>query len=354
MVAQTPLLLTAMRLLLFFRVEADKSVLAPGAQELVERLQRRRRWLEQPSTYLLFISISIIPAIATLVIHELGDGTWTRRLANTKNGTRCAFFAPRVVLSAYFLVGAVIAVWFYFKLKQAKENFGVKQMFMRLVSTSSIGIILWLLLSNFLLIEAQVFANITSCLWALFSVYVPLRQHYRDWEPASEPIITPQQFPASKAEVKQVVTRQRAQTRHNAAVALLGSDLVPLEVVLADPALRVDFTKFIQAEFSGENLLFLQAVDRFRPSATREDARALIEMYVLDSSPLQVNISNAARRSLLAFYSGAPDKADIELGPVGAGAHSALFDTAASEIRALVEGDTLRRFLLQRSGQARR
>eukprot|EP00004_Rigifila_ramosa_P006654 TRINITY_DN1755_c0_g1_i4.p1 TRINITY_DN1755_c0_g1~~TRINITY_DN1755_c0_g1_i4.p1 ORF type:complete len:184 (-),score=34.02 TRINITY_DN1755_c0_g1_i4:68-619(-) len=159
-------------------------------------------------------------------------------------------------------------------------------------------------------------------------------------------------------------TPNRHSGRANSVAAVSVGSASPdlsLGLLLADQELKTDFEHFLQAEFSSENLHFLQAVEAFRSAPSQGAAQKVIALYIIDTAPLQVNISNHAKKRLEDYYATAAGTQEVVFvrpqqqdapetqalpGENGVGLRD-LFDEAEAEISRLIEFDSLRRFTLQ-------
>ncbi|GBG26523.1 Regulator of G-protein signaling 12 [Hondaea fermentalgiana] len=119
------------------------------------------------------------------------------------------------------------------------------------------------------------------------------------------------------------------------------------------PDFKQVFSQYLASEFSMENMLFLDAVQRYKNSfrnaaedAARETAVRAVELYntfLKDNSMLEVNVSSEQKRSVreqLQPFLGAIDSADVELPP-----EMDIFDVCEEEIKKLLMTDSFPRFL---------
>eukprot|EP00004_Rigifila_ramosa_P006516 TRINITY_DN1730_c0_g1_i2.p1 TRINITY_DN1730_c0_g1~~TRINITY_DN1730_c0_g1_i2.p1 ORF type:complete len:243 (-),score=50.75 TRINITY_DN1730_c0_g1_i2:45-773(-) len=145
-----PILLTASRLLFYVRLEQKKGILAQSSfsDPLLQRQQRLREILGRPTTYILVLTFSLVPLAAVSIVQELDIGTWVDVSVSDGRELRiCANINFRSLTLIYALVAATWVAWLSVQLKRAKENFGIKSMYMRQVYTALIFISIWALMA---------------------------------------------------------------------------------------------------------------------------------------------------------------------------------------------------------------
>lgn len=113
---------------------------------------------------------------------------------------------------------------------------------------------------------------------------------------------------------------------------------IALETILSNRVYLAAFSNFCASECSDENLLFIQAVDRFHedvtePSVRKETAVKLSELYVKEGSLLEINLPSEIIAKLLVELESVEIKASI-------------FDDAREAIFKLMSRDTYERFLV--------
>lgn len=95
------------------------------------------------------------------------------------------------------------------------------------------------------------------------------------------------------------------------------------------------FTRFLETEYSDENMLFWHACEDFKKekkSVKRQImAKEMYSMFLIQSAPLEINIDSKARMSLLKKIDQNPSK-DV-------------FDEAQDQVYALMERDCYVRFV---------
>eukprot|EP00004_Rigifila_ramosa_P028206 TRINITY_DN9498_c0_g2_i3.p1 TRINITY_DN9498_c0_g2~~TRINITY_DN9498_c0_g2_i3.p1 ORF type:complete len:312 (+),score=62.01 TRINITY_DN9498_c0_g2_i3:206-1141(+) len=303
----------------------------------VLKQQKLRERLSRPSTFLILYTISLIPAFIVLIVQAASD-EWL-------DSTKCKFDLVQLLAFFYVLFWALCCAWLYSKLKAARENFGIKATYARTMVGVVSLVVIWFVVANVDRkhppIEALIPATLSSAIWPLFGVYVPLYEEYRNWSP-------------SDALLLDGVTRQPLflSSRHHGVTHSRATSIARPEISLAnileDKLLLEEFILFLKAEFSVENFFFLKAVQAYRAAPSHESALELIGRYILDSAPLQVNMSDHVRKRLLDFAQSndgvvlaRPGEIDLEIGP-----DAELFASAEAEIIRLLEFDSLRRFAL--------
>ncbi|OQR91182.1 hypothetical protein ACHHYP_04913 [Achlya hypogyna] len=111
--------------------------------------------------------------------------------------------------------------------------------------------------------------------------------------------------------------------------------------VIDHPLACSAFLRFTSAEFSQENILFIQAVQRYRLCPTRDFAAQLCREYVAATAPQQVNIDAKMRQEILDTLATLPEHLYEE---IPRDTLSTLFERAFDEILRLVRKDSFPRF----------
>eukprot|EP00004_Rigifila_ramosa_P020348 TRINITY_DN527_c0_g1_i2.p1 TRINITY_DN527_c0_g1~~TRINITY_DN527_c0_g1_i2.p1 ORF type:complete len:450 (-),score=88.96 TRINITY_DN527_c0_g1_i2:45-1394(-) len=349
-----PALLTAVRLLTYINLEKCKSsLIGPGAQEAIQNQQKLRDRLNRSTTSIAFVALSLLPAFVVIFM-QAKKGLWVVK-GDTTNSVQCASRPAGILASFYALTYVLACAWLYVQLKAARENFGIKSTYSRTLSSVGVLVAVWLALAAQPAVEGIIPAVLGSLAWPFFALYVPLFQEYRGWTPENALLIDGKTRQPVFIRGHRSNSDRFGRTSRSASMRSLGQmEEVTLATVMGDPKMLEDFSRFLKAEFSVENLLFLQAVQGYRAAPSREDALALIALYVLDSAPLQVNVSNTARTRLVEFAKSGRESAVVLLRPPGTDVEMAalteqdeadLFGEAEAEISHLLEFDSLRRFL---------
>jgi hypothetical protein len=121
-------------------------------------------------------------------------------------------------------------------------------------------------------------------------------------------------------------------------------DVPSFTTVMSDPNLLDRFRAFLQSEFSVENLIFVEEVDRIsnlRPMAKLARMRTLQQICVDVGSPMEVNVSFVSRNQFIAEMERIP-QADVD-DAVLSGAVEAL-QQLRGEIMKLLETDLYFRY----------
>jgi len=115
---------------------------------------------------------------------------------------------------------------------------------------------------------------------------------------------------------------------------------IPLQAVLLSPQGVSLFAKFLESEFSVENLAFWIAINEFKISFHQNDGRdptivgrEIFNYYVGDSATQLVNISGKSRQSLKNIFEN--NEAEIV---------STIFDEAQNEVFLVLQRDSYHRF----------
>lgn len=113
-----------------------------------------------------------------------------------------------------------------------------------------------------------------------------------------------------------------------------------LVTVLANAGLRDSFAAFLEEEFAGENLEFLEACNAFAdarlaPGAVAREAAALYARFVREGAPCEVNISGPMRRRIRDGVRAAD----------GAPVCQGVFEDAAREVAHLLAANFMPRWL---------
>eukprot|EP00004_Rigifila_ramosa_P006515 TRINITY_DN1730_c0_g1_i1.p1 TRINITY_DN1730_c0_g1~~TRINITY_DN1730_c0_g1_i1.p1 ORF type:complete len:446 (-),score=92.27 TRINITY_DN1730_c0_g1_i1:28-1365(-) len=352
-----PILLTASRLLFYVRLEQKKGILAQSSfsDPLLQRQQRLREILGRPTTYILVLTFSLVPLAAVSIVQELDIGTWVDVSVSDGRELRiCANINFRSLTLIYALVAATWVAWLSVQLKRAKENFGIKSMYMRQVYTALIFISIWALMAFARLMESTFAGLIAANSWPFFSLYLPMYEEFVSWNPLEAEVTN--HFSPLRTSVSPRHKAKRALKARSTSASSSSSDL-SLFTVLADPRQREEFTAFLNAEFSGENILFLQSIETYREAPSVKSAVAIVEMYIAENAPLQVNVSDAVRKRLVEFAKSSgkesgvvlvrPPGTDVEMAALTEQSGADLFAEAEAEISRLLEFDSLRRYLYQ-------
>lgn len=94
------------------------------------------------------------------------------------------------------------------------------------------------------------------------------------------------------------------------------------------------FYYYAQQEYATESLDFIRTAETFAQSGDLGLAKQIYDQYVADGAPQQINISGPVRADLDGMFG----EGGTGFGPPN------LFDSACTEIRRMVAGDTFRRF----------
>jgi len=113
---------------------------------------------------------------------------------------------------------------------------------------------------------------------------------------------------------------------------------VPLNELLLTSRGFKFFYQFTAGEFSQENPLCFQAIEKYRRKTTLPALRDIFDKYFAPGSPLQVNIPGKVVDELRIFVKSASATTPIEK-------LQSAFDSAETELLALMSGDSYRRFL---------
>ncbi|VDD97871.1 unnamed protein product [Enterobius vermicularis] len=109
--------------------------------------------------------------------------------------------------------------------------------------------------------------------------------------------------------------------------------------VITDADGRAQFTKFLQSEYSEENILFWWAVQELRLSDSREQfertVREMFETFIASDSPLAINIDHDTRMDIVERV----DTKDPSTYPEN------IFDRAQAHVYRLMEKDCFSRFV---------
>eukprot|EP00004_Rigifila_ramosa_P004336 TRINITY_DN14741_c0_g1_i1.p1 TRINITY_DN14741_c0_g1~~TRINITY_DN14741_c0_g1_i1.p1 ORF type:complete len:388 (-),score=80.90 TRINITY_DN14741_c0_g1_i1:25-1041(-) len=334
-----------MRLLLFVRLEKEKDSLAKGSKE-IERWQRLRERLSSPGTYVAVMSMSLLPAAGVSLYHHISSSAWTYVEEGDSTIRHCNTINFRAVTVVYTVVAALWILWLYLQLKQARENFGIKSMYLQTVVTAVVCFVAWLFLSTLGLLESVLPALIATNCWIFFSLSV-LRRDFRSWQPTAGELQHHYESSPSRVAKHRQMPKPRALSMTSSAADL------SLAAVLADPESRKAFAEFLNAEFSGENMLFLKALETFRIAPSKDAGLEIYALYIADTAPLQLNLSNHVRKHLKELFADtqqlvlarAPTQ-DVELALLHAPDLGRVFDDAEAEIMTLLQEDSLRRFAL--------
>lgn len=109
---------------------------------------------------------------------------------------------------------------------------------------------------------------------------------------------------------------------------------LPLTRILSNTSGKEAFRRFTVLEFSVENLLFTEAVAKYRLSApTKEDMKELFDTYVSNTAPSQVNLPNKIVKKMQESLDTAQG---IQI--------RAFFDEAYDHVMKLMQRDSYRRF----------
>lgn len=114
-----------------------------------------------------------------------------------------------------------------------------------------------------------------------------------------------------------------------------------LVTVLANAGLRDSFAAFLEEEFAGENLEFLEACNAFAdarlaPGAVTREAEALYARFVREGAPCEVNISGPMRRRI---------RDGVRAAAQGAPVCQGVFEDAAREVAHLLAANFMPRWL---------
>eukprot|EP00004_Rigifila_ramosa_P020252 TRINITY_DN5249_c0_g1_i8.p1 TRINITY_DN5249_c0_g1~~TRINITY_DN5249_c0_g1_i8.p1 ORF type:complete len:379 (+),score=74.31 TRINITY_DN5249_c0_g1_i8:282-1418(+) len=351
-----PMLLAGERVLLFVSIERHKiEFAAPGknwSSDDIRSLQRQRALASSPWVLMSCLAVSVVPAVLQTALQErYYPDSWIVADPLDSNSTICVIYPAMGMGLAYF---SVFALWFiagYFRLRRARENFGIMNLYRFTLLGACFFVSPWIPLTYFGIPESHYFALLTTAQWPFFSVFWFLRDKYLTWSPSSALVLDAKTHQSIKMRSWSSNSSQlHRQSERVSSIANSSSPDLSLEALLADQGLKTDFEHFLQAEFSSENLHFLQAVGTYRRNPSQDAAVRLFTLYIADTAPLQVNISNHAKKRLEDFCSGAQAKdAPVAQDQTHLGELRDLFEEAEGEILRLLEFDSLRRFTVSRN-----
>eukprot|EP00004_Rigifila_ramosa_P020352 TRINITY_DN527_c0_g1_i4.p1 TRINITY_DN527_c0_g1~~TRINITY_DN527_c0_g1_i4.p1 ORF type:complete len:261 (-),score=37.81 TRINITY_DN527_c0_g1_i4:35-817(-) len=241
------------------------------------------------------------------------------------------------------------------RLYHLRENFGIRLMVAKSVFVVGVAFLAWIPLALLGIYEHYLVAIFMAMPWPYYAVYVPCAQDWAAWSSKNATVIDAATrlpfFLSSSRSISQSSLKSWNRSSRRLSMQNLVVE-VTLATVMGDPKMLEDFSRFLKAEFSVENLLFLQAAQGYRAAPSLEDALELIGLYVLENAPLQVNVSDGVRKRLVEFSKSngkdrglRPPGTDIEMVSLTEQHEEDLFAEAEAEITHLLEFDSLRRFL---------
>lgn len=240
---------------------------------------KHRHLIRSPFLIKFLGSISVVMMLPCAILSA------TNKEIAITTGDSCNRAWGDYVLASYMLVFLVIFIFFAYTLRGAHDGFYIRQE-LKLTGTLSIPtVFVWLLFNNvgvFKTINNTVFpfstlsftacgclALIFSTLWPLFrSIFQPPVLHRLD----------------------------------------IANDLGTLEGILRDEEGHRSFQKFLTKEFSVENILFWREIEEFRKQQfeslnsrefnATERAQAIMQEYIVEDSPFQVNLPGEVVQNL--------------------------------------------------------
>eukprot|EP00004_Rigifila_ramosa_P024255 TRINITY_DN6975_c0_g1_i4.p1 TRINITY_DN6975_c0_g1~~TRINITY_DN6975_c0_g1_i4.p1 ORF type:complete len:473 (+),score=73.78 TRINITY_DN6975_c0_g1_i4:317-1735(+) len=289
--------LAAVRLLLFVRLEEHKAAMHPDAEEVEEKLARRYSQLQNPLIYAAAWVCTLIPALIFIfvglrpdTVHVRPDGAETPAVPGQARVVPCiGVERSDNVVVAYFAFFISCVLVLYVQLKHARENLGIKKMFMMFAITLVVMMFISLILTLLRVYESVILLLVGTQSWPFITCVLPVIKHR----------LTQQRLRKSFKEATLQADAGGQSTQGKTSSALNMS----FDEMLTDKPTLARFWTFLHKEFSSENLLFFLAAQNYRKAPTLERAVVLVHMYVLPTSALQVNLSGSVQKALLRFYS---------------------------------------------------
>jgi hypothetical protein len=186
--------------------------------------------------------------------------------------------------------------------------------------------------------DALIFLNLVCALVLVSNVVVTIIGSSRDGKQARmfnssnpTPLRKTVQSRQSATSPAKEADLERLRNKYNAGIHL--------RELFEETELMEKFRQFLEAEFSSENLLFLEDVVRFRhlckdapESRVKEKSKVVFDKYLAKNAPYQINLDSSIIHDLRTVY-------------FAGNATATMFDEAEKEILDLLEKDAFRRFL---------
>eukprot|EP00004_Rigifila_ramosa_P020350 TRINITY_DN527_c0_g1_i23.p1 TRINITY_DN527_c0_g1~~TRINITY_DN527_c0_g1_i23.p1 ORF type:complete len:446 (-),score=70.39 TRINITY_DN527_c0_g1_i23:35-1372(-) len=359
----TPIFLAVGRVWVFMLIEKHKTELAKPrhmSETTALKLHKKRELLAQPFAYAAVVAAASIPAVIVLLVlgsrnaWVVDPGQGNLGLPAVDSSQACTAVGP-VVPAAYLALVLPLFLAFAMRLYHLRENFGIRLMVAKSVFVVGVAFLAWIPLALLGIYEHYILAIFMTMPWPYYAVYVPYAQDWAAWSSKNATVIDAATrlpfFLSSSRSISQSSLKSWNRSSRRLSMQNLVVE-VTLATVMGDPKMLEDFSRFLKAEFSVENLLFLQAAQGYRAAPSLEDALELIGLYVLENAPLQVNVSDGVRKRLVEFSKSngkdrglRPPGTDIEMVSLTEQHEEDLFAEAEAEITHLLEFDSLRRFL---------